>query len=100
MRNRWLLGLAAVPLVLGSALPPAAGADTAGVTALYECPHITHITIVPNTPIHGYPCTGPLGVSPAGTAVDTSNGKQYHCQAFEGRLVDGGVWLFGNSCTV
>lgn len=57
-------------------------------------------SILANTPVNGYPCTGPapVGVQPSGSVLEVPTRRLYSCQSLEGILREGGLFVFGNIC--
>jgi hypothetical protein len=97
--RRVTAALAALPLALGAGLVPAPAAQAVGGVALYDCQQVIYHGILPNTPINGYPCTGPVGTSPGGTVSDRSTGTVYHCDHLDASDLGGGqIFVFGNRC--
>jgi hypothetical protein len=90
----------ATGLVLALAtLPLSAAPAGAGVDALYDCQHVTYHSIFPNTPLNGYPCSGPGGPSAGGSVLDLSTGTVYHCGSTNGSVINGAMYVFGNLCS-
>jgi hypothetical protein len=90
-------------LVVGAALagavlaPPAQASASVGAT--YDCQRVIHHTLLVNTPVNGYPCTGPAGPGGAGSVLDTSTGHWYWCGSLSAEPVDGALFVFGDLCT-
>jgi hypothetical protein len=61
-RQRTAAALATVPLAFGLSLAAAPTAQASDAT--YDCQYVTLHSILANTPVNGYPCTGPVGSSP------------------------------------
>lgn len=98
MHKRWRRRSAAVlsTIALGLVLAPAPTAQASGAT--YDCQSVTLHSILANTPVNGYPCTGPVGVQPAGSVLEVPTGRFYSCQSLEGIPFEGGLFVFGNIC--
>jgi hypothetical protein len=95
-RHRLTAALATAPLALGLSLTTATTAQASGAT--YDCQSVTLHSILVNTPVNGYPCTGPVGVQPAGSVLEVPTGRFYSCQSLEGIPFEDGLFVFGNVC--
>lgn len=90
--------MALVGAVVLATLPFSAAPASAAVEAYYECENVTILTLFPNTPLHAYPCSGPVGTSPGGIVIDVPNNTGYYCTSLTGTLFEGAVFVYGNVC--
>jgi hypothetical protein len=95
-RQRSAAALGTIPLAFGLSLSAATTAQASDAT--YDCEFVTLHSILVNTPVNGYPCTGPVGVQPAGSVMEVPTGRLYSCQSLEGIPWDGQLFVFGNIC--
>jgi hypothetical protein len=100
MDNRWrrrsAATLATIPLALGTSLATATTAQASDAT--YDCQSVALHSVFINKPVNGFPCTGPLGVQPAGSVMEVPTGRLYSCQSLEGIPYEGELFVFGNIC--
>ena len=95
-RRRSAATLGTIPLAFGLSLATAPTAQASDAT--YDCQSVILHSILANTPVNGYPCTGPVGIQPPGSVMEVPTGRLYSCQSLEGIPLDGQLFVFGNIC--